>query len=54
MFEFGWTTEDEMFLVMEFVEGVGLALLVDLSLLLLRQLVPQQLLLRQLPFPQTR
>lgn len=30
-FEFGWTTEDEMFLVMEFVEGVGLALLVDLQ-----------------------
>ncbi|HCP10894.1 MAG TPA: serine/threonine protein kinase [Planctomycetaceae bacterium] len=29
--EFGWTTEDEMFLVMEFVEGVGLALLVDLQ-----------------------
>lgn len=23
-FEFGWTTEDAMFLVMEFVEGVGL------------------------------
>lgn len=30
-YEFGWTTEDEMFLVMEFVEGVGLALLVDLQ-----------------------
>lgn len=30
-FEFGWTLEDEMFLVMEFVEGVGLALLVDLQ-----------------------
>jgi serine/threonine protein kinase len=30
-FEFGWTTEDEMFLVMEFVEGIGLALLVDLQ-----------------------
>jgi len=30
-FEFGWTTEDAMFLVMEFVEGVGLALLVDLQ-----------------------
>lgn len=30
-FEFGWTTDDEMFLVMEFVEGVGLALLVDLQ-----------------------
>ena len=29
--EFGWTTDDEMFLVMEFVEGVGLALLVDLQ-----------------------
>jgi serine/threonine protein kinase len=29
--EFGWTLEDEMFLVMEFVEGVGLALLVDLQ-----------------------
>lgn len=30
-YEFGWTTEDEMFLVMDFVEGVGLALLVDLQ-----------------------
>lgn len=30
-YEFGWTPEDEMFLVMEFVEGVGLALLVDLQ-----------------------
>lgn len=30
-YEFGWSTEDEMFLVMEFVEGVGLALLVDLQ-----------------------
>jgi len=30
-YEFGWTTEDEMFLVMEFVDGVGLALLVDLQ-----------------------
>lgn len=30
-YEFGWTMEDEMFLVMEFVEGVGLALLVDLQ-----------------------
>lgn len=29
--EFGWTLDDEMFLVMEFVEGVGLALLVDLQ-----------------------
>jgi len=29
--EIGWTPEDEMFLVMEFVEGVGLALLVDLQ-----------------------
>ncbi len=29
--EFGWTQEDEMFLVMDFVEGVGLALLVDLQ-----------------------
>ena len=29
--EFGWTLEDEMFLVMEFVEGAGLALLVDLQ-----------------------
>jgi len=29
--EFGWTQEDELFLVMEFVEGVGLALLVDLQ-----------------------
>jgi len=29
--EFGWTTEDEMFLVMEFVEGVSLSLLVDLQ-----------------------
>ncbi len=29
--EFGWTLEDEMFLVMEFVEGVGLSLLVDLQ-----------------------
>lgn len=30
-YEFGWTTEEEMFLVMEFVEGVGLSLLVDLQ-----------------------
>lgn len=30
-YEFGWTLEDEMFLVMEFVEGTGLALLVDLQ-----------------------
>lgn len=30
-YEFGWTQEDEMFLVMEFVEGVGLSLLVDLQ-----------------------
>lgn len=30
-YEFGWTMEDEMFLVMEFVEGVGLSLLVDLQ-----------------------
>ncbi len=30
-YQFGWTLEDEMFLVMEFVEGVGLALLVDLQ-----------------------
>ena len=30
-YEFGWTQEDELFLVMEFVEGVGLALLVDLQ-----------------------
>ena len=30
-YEFGWTQEDEMFLVMEFVEGIGLALLVDLQ-----------------------
>lgn len=30
-YEFGWTLEDEMYLVMEFVEGVGLALLVDLQ-----------------------
>ncbi len=30
-YDFGWTLEDEMFLVMEFVEGVGLALLVDLQ-----------------------
>jgi len=30
-YEYGWTLEDEMFLVMEFVEGVGLALLVDLQ-----------------------
>lgn len=30
-YEFGWTLEDEMFLVMEFVEGVGLSLLVDLQ-----------------------
>lgn len=30
-FEYGWTTDDEMFLVMEFVEGVGLSLLVDLQ-----------------------
>ena len=30
-YEAGWTLEDEMFLVMEFVEGVGLALLVDLQ-----------------------
>ncbi len=29
--EFGWTLEDEMFLMMEFVEGTGLALLVDLQ-----------------------
>lgn len=29
--DFGWSLEDEMFLVMEFVEGVGLALLVDLQ-----------------------
>lgn len=29
--EFGWTQDDEMYLVMEFVEGVGLALLVDLQ-----------------------
>lgn len=29
--EFGWTTEDEMFLVMDFVEGVSLSLLVDLQ-----------------------
>ena len=29
--EYGWTTEGEMFLVMEFVEGVGLGLLVDLQ-----------------------
>ncbi len=30
-YEFGWTLDDELFLVMEFVEGVGLALLVDLQ-----------------------
>ncbi len=30
-YEYGWTTDDEMFLVMEFVEGVGLSLLVDLQ-----------------------
>ncbi len=30
-YEFGWTTDDEMFLVMEFVEGAGLSLLVDLQ-----------------------
>lgn len=29
--EFGWSMEDEMFLVMEFIEGVGLSLLVDLQ-----------------------
>ena len=29
--EFGWTTEDEMFLIMDFVEGVSLSLLVDLQ-----------------------
>ncbi len=29
--EFGWTIEDEMYLVMEYVEGVGLSLLVDLQ-----------------------
>lgn len=29
--EYGWTTNDEMFLSMEFVEGVGLGLLVDLQ-----------------------
>ncbi|MCA9057368.1 MAG: protein kinase [Planctomycetaceae bacterium] len=29
--EFGWTPEDEMFLVMAYVEGVGLSLLVDLQ-----------------------
>jgi serine/threonine protein kinase len=29
--EFGWTLDDEMFLVMDFVEGVGMALLVDLQ-----------------------
>jgi len=29
--EFGWTLEDEMFLVMEFVDGVSLSLLVDLQ-----------------------
>jgi serine/threonine protein kinase len=27
--EFGWTTDDEQYLVMEFVEGVGLSFLVD-------------------------
>ena len=30
-YEFGWTLDDEMYLAMEFVEGVGLALLVDLQ-----------------------
>lgn len=30
-YECGWTLEDELFLVMEFVEGVGLSLLVDLQ-----------------------
>lgn len=30
-YEYGWTTDNEMFLVMEFVEGVGLSLLVDLQ-----------------------
>ncbi len=30
-YEYGWTLEDELFLVMEFVEGVGLSLLVDLQ-----------------------
>jgi serine/threonine protein kinase len=30
-YEFGWTLDDELFLAMEFVEGVGLALLVDLQ-----------------------
>lgn len=29
--EFGWTKEDEMFLVMDYVEGVGLSLLIDLQ-----------------------
>jgi len=28
-YEYGWTTENEMFLIMEFVEGVGLSFLVD-------------------------
>jgi serine/threonine protein kinase len=28
-YEFGWTIEDEMFLVMEFVEGVSLSYLID-------------------------
>jgi serine/threonine protein kinase len=28
-YEFGWTVDDEMFLVMEFVEGVGLSFLID-------------------------
>jgi eukaryotic-like serine/threonine-protein kinase len=30
-FDFGWTRQDEMFLVMEFIDGVGLSLLVDLQ-----------------------
>ena len=30
-YEFGWTLEGEMFLVMEFVEGVGLSYLVDVQ-----------------------
>ena len=30
-YDFGWTQDDEMFLVMEFIEGVGLSLLVDLQ-----------------------
>lgn len=29
--EFGWTKEDEMFLVMDYVNGVGLSLLIDLQ-----------------------